>query len=110
MSTFSLIDLQTRLGLPDAGQAMHDLVRELYPLCRSITGDGVRETLTIVGRDAAAGRPRGAHRHPGLRLDGPQGMEHPRRLHEERARRASHRFQAIEPARGGLQRAGSGAA
>jgi aminopeptidase-like protein len=28
-----------------AGPAMHALVRELYPLCRSITGDGVRRTL-----------------------------------------------------------------
>jgi aminopeptidase-like protein len=28
-----------------AGPAMHALVRELYPICRSITGDGVRRTL-----------------------------------------------------------------
>ena len=27
---------------------MHELVAELYPLCRSITGDGVRRTLEIV--------------------------------------------------------------
>ncbi|MCK2214713.1 DUF4910 domain-containing protein [Actinomadura sp. ATCC 31491] len=31
------------------GEEMHDLVRRLYPLCRSITGDGVRRTLEIVG-------------------------------------------------------------
>ena len=30
------------------GQKMHDLMKELYPLCRSITGDGVRETLKII--------------------------------------------------------------
>jgi aminopeptidase-like protein len=28
---------------------MHDLVRRLYPLCRSITGDGLRRTLEIIG-------------------------------------------------------------
>ncbi|MER5888827.1 DUF4910 domain-containing protein [Streptomyces sp. NPDC001941] len=32
-----------------AGEEMHALVERLYPLCRSITGDGVRATLDIVG-------------------------------------------------------------
>ncbi|MFC0864162.1 DUF4910 domain-containing protein [Sphaerimonospora cavernae] len=31
------------------GREMHDLVKRLYPLCRSITGDGVRRTLEIIG-------------------------------------------------------------
>lgn len=31
-----------------AGEDMHALVERLYPLCRSITGDGVRQTLEIV--------------------------------------------------------------
>ncbi len=31
------------------GDAMYALVERLYPLCRSITGDGVRATLDIVG-------------------------------------------------------------
>ncbi|GAA4589180.1 DUF4910 domain-containing protein [Planotetraspora phitsanulokensis] len=31
------------------GDEMHALVERLYPLCRSITGDGVRRTLEIVG-------------------------------------------------------------
>ncbi|HZD00559.1 MAG TPA: DUF4910 domain-containing protein [Actinomycetes bacterium] len=44
------------VGLPagataGAGQELHELVAELYPLCRSITGNGVRRTLEIVGRD-----------------------------------------------------------
>ncbi|WP_043630987.1 DUF4910 domain-containing protein [Nonomuraea candida] len=31
------------------GEEMHELVRRLYPLCRSITGDGVRATLDVIG-------------------------------------------------------------
>jgi aminopeptidase-like protein len=31
-----------------SGEALHALVRRLYPLCRSITGDGVRQTLSIL--------------------------------------------------------------
>jgi aminopeptidase-like protein len=34
----------------DVGAAMYALVTELYPICRSITGDGVRRTLDIVRR------------------------------------------------------------
>src|SRR5579863_702843 len=30
------------------GEAMHRLVSRLYPICRSLTGPGVRETLAIV--------------------------------------------------------------
>jgi len=29
---------------------MHELMAELYPVCRSITGDGVRQTLAILRR------------------------------------------------------------
>ncbi len=32
-----------------SGERMHDLIAELYPLPRSITGDGVRETLRRIG-------------------------------------------------------------
>jgi len=34
----------------DVGSALYELVRELYPICRSITGNGVRETLAHLGR------------------------------------------------------------
>ena len=30
------------------GQELHDAARLLFPICRSITGDGVRETLAIL--------------------------------------------------------------
>jgi aminopeptidase-like protein len=36
--------------LSDSGDAMHGLVKELYPICRSITGDGVRATLGCLSR------------------------------------------------------------
>ncbi|MGH8542661.1 MAG: DUF4910 domain-containing protein [Gammaproteobacteria bacterium] len=36
--------------LETLGQEMHRLVSELYPICRSITGEGVRETLGIIKR------------------------------------------------------------
>jgi len=32
------------------GEEMHALCRELFPICRSITGDGVRDTLRRIGR------------------------------------------------------------
>jgi aminopeptidase-like protein len=35
---------------PGTGSALHDFARELYPICRSITGDGIRATLKAIGR------------------------------------------------------------
>ena len=32
----------------DVGRQMHDLMARLYPICRSITGDGVRQTLAAL--------------------------------------------------------------
>lgn len=34
--------------MTDDGVGMHDLVSRLFPICRSITGDGVRRTLEII--------------------------------------------------------------
>lgn len=33
-----------------SGREMYGLITTLYPICRSITGDGFRETLRIIGR------------------------------------------------------------
>jgi aminopeptidase-like protein len=34
----------------ESGPELYTLVKELYPICRSITGDGVRQTLRILSR------------------------------------------------------------
>src|SRR6266481_7532976 len=39
------MERKTDLNSMDAGQAMYGWMSELYPICRSITGNGVRETL-----------------------------------------------------------------
>jgi aminopeptidase-like protein len=36
--------------MPDVGREIYDLCAELFPICRSITGDGVRRTLAIIAR------------------------------------------------------------
>jgi len=33
------------------GRELYDRVERLYPLCRSITGNGVRDTLALIGRE-----------------------------------------------------------
>jgi aminopeptidase-like protein len=41
----TVADLSRGLDFEAAGEEMHRLVTELYPICRSITGDGLRTTL-----------------------------------------------------------------
>jgi len=43
-------DFKVAFRTNDVGQEMHQLISELYPLCRSITGHGLRETLNIIQR------------------------------------------------------------
>jgi aminopeptidase-like protein len=41
----------TAVATADAeGAALHAFAAQLYPICRSITGDGVRRTLDLIGR------------------------------------------------------------
>ena len=43
-----------RAALPSAAEAgaeLHELMRELFPFCRSLTGDGVRQTFDVIERD-----------------------------------------------------------
>jgi aminopeptidase-like protein len=36
------------LPIENVGHGMHDLISDLYPICRSITGEGVRQTLGVI--------------------------------------------------------------
>ncbi len=44
-------DMDTPPDAEKVGREMHQFITELYPICRSVTGDGVRETLVLVGQN-----------------------------------------------------------
>ncbi len=46
----TLGELRAGLDEPALGRQLYDAVADLYPICRSITGDGVRETLRRLQR------------------------------------------------------------
>jgi aminopeptidase-like protein len=49
MTLITASDVKGDIEPIDVGEPMHKLIRDLYPVCRSITGNGVRETLRQVG-------------------------------------------------------------
>jgi aminopeptidase-like protein len=46
----TLRELRARLDEEALGRQLYDCIADLYPICRSITGDGVRETLRRLQR------------------------------------------------------------
>src|SRR6202045_2124417 len=38
------------LDLTEISKDLHGFATELYPICRSITGDGLRQTLALIGK------------------------------------------------------------
>ncbi len=64
-----------------SGESIYRLMEELYPICRSITGDGLRQTLRRIQEDIPLQNSRSRQRHSCIRLDCPSGMEYSRRLH-----------------------------
>jgi aminopeptidase-like protein len=50
VSAATLDQLRAGLDPPAIGQTLYDCVTELYPLCRSLTGEGLRETLRRLQR------------------------------------------------------------
>jgi aminopeptidase-like protein len=39
-----------KTSIAETGQELHNFATELYPICRSITGDGIRRTLALIER------------------------------------------------------------
>ena len=87
---------------------MHALVERLYPLCRSITGDGVRATLEIVGEYV----PLRVHEVPTgtqvLDWTVPQEWNIRDAYIADTAGQPGRRLRRVQPARARLQRAGVG--
>src|ERR1700692_4394694 len=50
-SPSDLTELRARLDLSTIGQEILGLIRELYPICRSITGNGFRQTLARLKKE-----------------------------------------------------------
>jgi len=46
----NVFQLKETLDLQTIGNEMYELISELYPICRSITGNGVRQTLEIISK------------------------------------------------------------
>ena len=76
--------LPKELGRTDSaaiGQEMHRFAADLYPICRSITGDGIRQTLAMIAERDSSANIRSTQWHSRLRLDCTQRVEHSRRLY-----------------------------
>src|SRR5687768_7213200 len=48
VSAVRLSEVVSALDFNAAGLRMHRLMASVYPICRSITGDGVRQTLDVI--------------------------------------------------------------
>jgi aminopeptidase-like protein len=49
--TKDLANLRSMLESSSLGDEIYSLIRELYPICRSIAGDGFRETLARIRKE-----------------------------------------------------------
>src|SRR6201998_357388 len=47
MSALGKLDQENRTAI---GTELHQFARDLFPICRSITGNGIRETLALIGK------------------------------------------------------------
>jgi len=47
----SIASLRRDLNTQAIGAELYDRIRRLYPICRSITGKGLRDTLGLIGQE-----------------------------------------------------------
>ncbi len=47
----NIIDFSRTVDIKKAGLSMHAMMQRLFPICRSISGEGVRESLKIIGEE-----------------------------------------------------------
>jgi aminopeptidase-like protein len=48
LANFGPGDAPVDLSLDDSGRTMHQFISDMYPICRSITGEGVRRTIEMI--------------------------------------------------------------
>lgn len=48
IKSLNVPELKSQIDLEKVGREMYQLISDLYPICRSITGNGFRETLNII--------------------------------------------------------------
>ena len=77
-----------RRDLGEVGEELHRFAAELYPICRSITGDGIRRTLAMIGDRIPLKTFEVPTGTAGLRLDRAKRMEYSRCLYQESRRDA----------------------
>ena len=67
------------------GHDAYELMERLYPLCRSLTGDGVRASFDLLEEESPS-PDRDPERYRGVRLGRAGGVEHSRRVHRHARR------------------------
>ena len=85
------------------GHRMYELCETLFPICRSITGDGVRQTLDILGEVLPMERHEVPSGTPVLDWTVPPEWNIRDAYVADRPRRARDRLRAVQPPRGRLQ-------
>jgi aminopeptidase-like protein len=84
------------------GEIAYALIESLYPICRSITSNGIRRSLRLVRESIPLVLREVISDTPVFNWTVPDELEHPRRLCHERGRRSDGRLPEIKSSRAEL--------